>query len=161
PAPIVIVRASVLLLAGLCLLLAAVRSALPGRPDQGASLAGTVLLGLFPLGLMALLLQGIVASRTSSFAEVDSFGMLRCFTIALSAALIVGIGLIAWMRIAAPTDLVRTSWLTGWAAGALGTFAYSLFCPASSLGFVTTVYPAATLIAALLFRLVMPGLVRW
>ncbi|MFM9935599.1 MAG: NrsF family protein, partial [Novosphingobium sp.] len=42
PAPIVIVRASVLLLAGLCLLLAAVRSALPGRPDQGASLAGTV-----------------------------------------------------------------------------------------------------------------------
>ena len=161
PAPIVLARASVLLAAGACMLLAAVRAAIPGRPDQGASLAGTLLLGLFPIGLMGLLLQGIMVSRTPSFAEVDGFGAARCFAIAVTAALVVGSGLIVWMRRAAPTDLPRAGWLTGWAAGALGTFAYSLFCPASTPGFVTTVYPAAVLLAAVLMRLAVPRLVRW
>jgi len=161
PALIVVARATVLLAGGLCLLLAAVRAAMPGRPDRGASLAGTVLLGLFPLGLMGLLLQGIMAGRTPSFAEVDAFGAARCCAIAALSALSVGAALIVWMRRAAPTDLARAGWLTGWAAAALGTFAYSLFCPAGSLGFVTTVYPAAMLLVALLFRLAVPKLVRW
>jgi hypothetical protein len=151
----------VLLLAGVFMLLAAVRAAVPGRADQGASLAGTVLLGLFPLGLMGLLLQGIETGRTPSFAEVDAFGALRCLAIALASGLVVGAGLIGWMRRAAPTDLPRAAWLSGWAAAALGTFAYSLFCPASTPGFITTVYPAAMLIVALLFRIAVPGLVRW
>ena len=161
PAPIVIVRAAVLLAAGMFMLLAAVRAAMPGRPDQGASLVGTALLGLFPVGLMALLLQGIEARRTPSFAEVDAFGAARCCAIAAALGLLVGAALILWMRRAAPTDLPRAGWLIGWAAGALGTFAYSLFCPAGSLGFVTTVYPAAVLVVAVLFRLAVPPLVRW
>lgn len=161
PAPIVALRAAALLGGGVCLLLAAVRAAVPGRPDQGASLAGTVLLGLFPLGLIGLLLQGIFAGRTPSFAEVDAFGALRCFALASAAALLVASTLIVWMRRAAPTDLPRAGWLGGWAAGALGTFAYSLFCPASSAGFITTVYPAAMLLVAVLFRLAAPRLVRW
>lgn len=161
PAPIVLARGAVLFAAGALMLLAAVRAAVPGRADQGASLGGTVLLGLFPLGLMGLLLQGIMAGRTPSFAEVDGFGAARCFAIAITSALIAGSGLIVWMRRAAPTDLPRASWLAGWAAGALGTFAYSLFCPASTMGFVTTVYPAAVFLAAVLFRLAVPWLVRW
>jgi hypothetical protein len=161
PAPIVAARAAVLLAGGLCLLVAAVRAAVPGRGDQGASLAGTLLLGLFPLGLMGLLLQGIVAGRPPSFAEVGPYSATRCLAIASVSALFVGACLIMWMRRAAPTDLPRVGWLCGWAAGALGTFAYSLFCPASSPGFVTTVYPAAMLLVAMLFRLAVPGLVRW
>jgi len=161
PAPIVIARASVLLAAGTLMLLAAVRAAVPGRADLCASLGGTLLLGLFPLGLMGLLLQGIMAGHTPSFAEVDGFGAVRCFAIAAVSGLLVGSALIVWMRRAAPTDLPRAGWLTGWSAGALGTFAYSLFCPASTLGFVTTVYPAAVLIVAALFRLAVPQLVRW
>lgn len=161
PAPIVIARGAVLLAAGALMLVAAVRAAVPGRADEGASLGGTMLLGLFPLGLMGLLLQGIMAGRTPSFAEVDGLGAARCFAIAIISALVAGSGLIVWMRGAAPTDLPRAGWLTGWAAGAMGTFAYSLFCPASTMGFVTTVYPAAVFIAAVLYRLAVPRLVRW
>ncbi len=161
PAPIVMVRAAVLLIGGLFLLQAAVRAAVPGRTDQGMSLAGTLVLALFPLGLMALLLQGIMGGAAPSFAEVDALGAARCCAVAAVSALVVGTGLIAWMRCAAPTDLPRAAWLAGWAAGALGTFAYSLFCPASSLGFVTTVYPAAMLVVAVLFRMAVPKLLRW
>lgn len=161
PALIVIVRGAVLFAGGLCLLLAAVRAAVPGRADHGASLAGTLLLGLFPLGLMGLLLQGIVTGRAASFAEVDAFAVVRCFAIAALSALAVGAALVVWMRRAAPTDLAGVGWSTGWAAAGLGTFAYSLFCPASAPGFVTTVYPAAMLLVAVVFRLAVPKLVHW
>lgn len=161
PAAIVVARGAVLLAGGLCLLLAAVRAAVPGRADHGASLAGTLLLGLFPLGLMALLLQGIVTGRAASFAEVNAFGAARCLVIAALSALAVGAAMIVWMRRAAPTDPARTGWLVGWAAAGLGTFAYSLFCPASTPGFVTTVYPVAMLLVAWVLRLAVPPLVRW
>jgi hypothetical protein len=161
PAPIVIVRAVGLLSGGLVMLVAAVRAAVPGRPDQGATVAGTALLGLFPLALMGLLLQGIVAGRTPSFAEVGPFSAGRCLAMATASALLVGGALAVWMRRAAPTDLARAGWLAGWAAGALGTFAYSLFCPASSLAFVSSVYPAAVLVVAVLMRLAVPPFVRW
>ena len=161
PPMIVPLRGAALLAGGLAMLLAALRSAVPGRPDGGASLFGTLLLGLFPLGLMALLLDGIMAGDRPDFAEVDAFGAARCFAIALCASLVVAAVLATWMRRAAPTDLARAAWLTGWAAAALGTFAYSLFCPASSMGFVTTVYPAAMLVVALLLRAVLPRILRW
>ena len=161
PPMIVPMRGAVLLAGGLAMLLAALRASVPGRPDGGVSLLGTLLLGLFPLGLMALLLDGIMVGDRPDFAEVDAFGVARCFAIALCASLVVAGVLAIWMRRAAPTDLARAAWLTGWAAAALGTFAYSLFCPASSMGFVTTVYPAAMLAVALLLRAVLPRILRW
>jgi hypothetical protein len=69
--------------------------------------------------------------------------------------------IVVWLRRAAPTELARAGWLTGWAAGALGTFAYSLFCPSNTPAFAVTVYPAAMLLSALLSRLIVPQLVRW
>lgn len=161
PAQIVFARAALLLTGGVLLLQAAVRAAVPGRSDQGMSLAGTLALALFPVGLMGLLLQGLIGGAAPSFAEVSAFGAARCCVVAIASAFVVGAGLIAWMRCAAPTDLPRAAWLAGWTAGALGTFAYSLFCPAGSLGFVTTVYPVAMLIVAVLFRMTVPWLLRW
>lgn len=161
PAAIVVARGAVLLSGGLCLLLAAVRAAVPGTADHGVSLVGTLLLGLFPLGFMGLLLQSIVSGHAASFAEVGAFGALRCLVMSALSALAVGAAIVVWMRRAAPTDLARAGWLVGWAAAGLGMFAYSLFCPASTPGFVTTVYPVAMLLVALVFRLAVPQLVRW
>lgn len=161
PSPIVLVRGAVLSLGGCAMLVAAVRAVVPGRPDGGASLLGTLLLGLFPLGLMGLLLDAIMADERMRFEEVDAFGAARCLAIAFCASLLVAGPLAVWMRRAAPTDLPRSGWLTGWAAAALGTFAYSLYCPASSMGFVTTVYPAAMLVVAIILRAALPRLLRW
>ncbi|KPF81929.1 NrsF family protein [Novosphingobium sp. AAP93] len=161
PAPIVVARGAALLAGGLVLLVAALRAAVPGRGDEGATALGTMILGIMPIGLMGLLLQGIVARQRPSFAELTTHITLRCFCIALAASLLVGAGLIRWMRRAAPTDIVRASWLIGWAAAALGTFAYSLFCPSQTMAFVTAVYPAAMLVAATVIRLATPPLLRW
>jgi hypothetical protein len=161
PAFIVVARGLVLLAGGLAMLLAALRAAVPGREDRGATLAGTLLLGLLPIGLMGLLLDGIMVREHPSFAELGTFAALRCCAVALGASLLVGGGLVLWMRRAAPTDLPRAGWLTGWAAAALGTFAYSLFCPSTTLAFAATVYPLAMLLAATLLRAVVPPLLRW
>lgn len=161
PAPVVIARGAVLLVGGLALLVAALRAGVPGRPDQGATVLGTMTLGIMPVGLMGLLLDSIVARRRPSFAELAPTITMRCFGIALATSLLIGAGLVLWMRRAAPTDLVRAGWLTGWAAAALGTFAYSLFCPSQTMAFVTAVYPAAMLFAATAIRFATPPLLRW
>lgn len=161
PPLIVPVRAAVLLAGGCAMLVAALRASVPGRADGGASLLGTLLLGLFPVGLMGLLIAAIAAHERPPLDEVDAFSAARCLLIALCASLLVAGVLAAWMRRAAPTDIARAAWLTGWAAAALGTFAYSLYCPASTLGFVTTVYPGAMLVVAVVLRTILPRLLRW
>ncbi|GEO01502.1 hypothetical protein NSE01_33340 [Novosphingobium sediminis] len=161
PAPIVIARGAALLAGGLALLVAALRAALPGRADQGATTLGTMILGILPIGLMGLLLDGIVARQRPNFAEIQPFLGMRCLGVSLAASLLIGGGLAAWMRRAAPTDLARAGWLTGWAVAALGTFAYSLFCPSQTMAFMTAVYPTAMLLAAIVIRFAIPPLLRW
>lgn len=161
PAPVVVARGAALLAGGLVLLVAALRSAVPGRADEGATVLGTMILGIMPIGLMGLLLDGIVARKRPNFTELVPFDALRCCGVALAASSLVGAGLVLWMRRAAPTDLARAGWLTGWAAAALGTFAYSLFCPSQTMAFATAVYPAAMLLAATLIRFATPPLLRW
>lgn len=161
PAPIVIARGAILLAGGLAMLLAALRAAVPGRADGGATVAGLVLLGLFPISLMGLLLDGIVSGERPSFEELTPLAILRCFSVAFVTSLLVGAGLVLWLRRTAPTDLVRSGWLTGWAAAALGTFAYSLFCPSGTIAYVAGVYPAAMLLVATVMRFAVPPLLRW
>lgn len=161
PAPVVIARGAILLAGGLAMLVAALRAGVPGRADGGAALVGTLLLGLLPIGLMGLLLSSIMAGKRMPFEEATPFDIARCLVTALLTALLVGGGLVMWLRRAAPTDLARSGWLTGWAAAALGTFAYSLFCPSGTMAFAAVVYPAAMLLAATVIRLAVPPLLRW
>lgn len=161
PSMLVVTRSSVLLLAGMSLLLAVVLGALPGRDDRAARHIGTLLLGLYPLGLVVLAGQALRTRTMPALDEVGALSSARCFVISLCCALVVAGAIVAWLRRAAPTDRARAGWLTGWAAGALGTFAYSLFCPSNTLAFAVMVYPAALFASALLARLAVPQLVRW
>ena len=167
PSMLVVARSSVLLLGGGAMLLGAVLTALPGRDDRWASRAGGLLLGVLPLGLAALAVCATVGDAPLSFAAPLSFGEVgglsaaRCLAISLGCALLVAGAITLWLCRAAPTRLARAGWLSGWAAGALGTFAYSLYCPSNTLEFAATIYPAAVLLSAALSRLILPQLVRW
>jgi hypothetical protein len=161
PSMLVVMRSGALALAGAALLQAVALGALPGRDDRAARRAGILLLGLYPLGLAVLAVQALVTRTMPSLAEVNALSAARCFVISLCCALLVAGAIVVWLRRAAPTELARAGWLTGWAAGALGTFAYSLFCPSNTPAFAVTVYPAAMLLSALLSRLIVPQLVRW
>ena len=161
PSMLVVARSSVLLLGGGAMLLGAVLGALPGRDDRWASRTGGLLLGLLPLSLTALAARAMVGDAPLSFAEVGGLSAARCLAVSLGCAVLVAGAITLWLRRAAPTRLARAGWLTGWAAGALGTFAYSLYCPSNSLEFAATIYPAAMLLSAALSRLIVPQLVRW
>ena len=75
--------------------------------------------------------------------------------------MLIGAALTGWLRRGAPVALARTGWLVGLAAGAFGTFAYSLHCPSLTVEYIGVWYTAAVGLCALIGRLVVPGLVRW
>ena len=69
--------------------------------------------------------------------------------------------LVAWLRRGAPTSPERAGWITGIAAGSLGMFAFSLYCPDDSIYHIGLWHSASVIVAALLGRLIVPRLIRW
>ncbi|MEP3050621.1 MAG: DUF1109 domain-containing protein [Erythrobacter sp.] len=84
-----------------------------------------------------------------------------CTKSSLSAALLVGIASVLWLRRSAPVSLERSGWLTGIAAGALGTVAYGITCPLDSISHLGLWHTAPIAISAVVGRFVVPPLIRW
>lgn len=84
-----------------------------------------------------------------------------CTSSSLIAALLVAAASILWLRQGAPVSIERSGWLTGLAAGALGTLAYGITCPVDSLSHVGLWHVAPVGISAVIGRLVVPPLIRW
>ncbi len=158
PAGIVILRAGALLLLGFAALAAVVDSARPrvGRRSSTGwkwALAGAA---LFPaVALMVAMTEGM------PMGDIMSSSVPYCFAISSMSALAIGGAVTAWLRRGAVTVLERTGWLTGLAAGAFGTFAYSLHCPSATITYIGLWYTLAIALCAVVGRLVVPRVLRW
>lgn len=158
PADLVLLRAGTLLLLGVATMVAVVASARPaiGAQRDGWRWALAAAL-LFPASSLVLMLRGEPFP-----VEVLTAGTARyCMGISLSGGLAVGGALTWWLRRGAVVDLRRAGWLIGLAAGAFGTFAYSLHCPSSSIHYIALWYSLAVASCALIGRLIVPRLLRW
>ncbi|KPP92923.1 hypothetical protein SAMN04515621_2730 [Erythrobacter sp. HL-111] len=158
PAEIVLLRSGTLLLMGAAAALAVTASASPGvgsRREGWRWALGAAL--LFPVTSLALTLGG----APFPVAILTAGSVPYCLGISLSSALAIGGVLTLWLRRGAVTERRRAGWLTGLAAGALGTFVYNLGCPSDSVHYVALWYGLAVASAAFLGRLAVPRMLRW
>jgi hypothetical protein len=84
-----------------------------------------------------------------------------CAAAALAAGLLVGTASVLFLRRGAPVSMERSGWLTGLAAGALGSVAYGITCPLDGIGHVGIVHIVPVAVSAVIGRLVVPSLIRW
>ncbi len=102
-----------------------------------------------------------VSHLPSAWAESDPHAGMLCLAMGLLAGLTSAAVLVAWLRRGAPTSPERAGWITGIAAGSLGMFAFSLYCPDDSIYHIGLWHSASVIVAALLGRLIVPRLIRW
>lgn len=162
------VSALFLLTAGLFLILgiaAALTLIAIARPQVGSDRTGWNS-GWGGAAAMAALLPATtlvlgVSHLHSAWAESDPHAGMLCLAMGLLAGLASGAVLVAWLRRGAPTSPERAGWITGIAAGSLGMFAFSLYCPDDSIYHIGLWHSASVIVAALLGRLIVPRLIRW
>ena len=146
-----------LLLVGTASAIGVVASALPRVGARGdAPLWGAAMLGVVPLAAIIMLLTAEPAGE-----HAHSLFYWPCAVSSLAAALVVGAAAVLFLRRGAPVSIERAGWLTGLAAGALGSVAYGITCPLDDLAHVGLVHIVPVGIAALVGRLVVPPLIRW
>lgn len=85
----------------------------------------------------------------------------ECLTYSSLSALMVGTGIVTWLRRGAVIAQQRAGWLVGMAAGGFGAAAYSVYCPINEVVYSGAWYTGAVATAAITGRLVVPRLLRW
>lgn len=111
---------------------------------------------LFPLGGIVAVMTGDTTLSTASVASV-----YRCLGFSAVTAFATAIPMVLALRRGAPTNHERAGWLTGLAAGGMGAFAYSFYCPFDSLAYTGAWFTLAVGISAVAGRLFVPRLIRW
>jgi hypothetical protein len=149
-----------LLLTGAASTGALVAGALPrvgARPN--APVWAAAMLGVLPLAALLQVLRSPPGHMHGDalFAEAG----LHCLSWSLVAGLAVGAAAVLFLRRGAPVALARQGWLTGLAAGALGTLAYGVTCPLDGIAHLGLWHVLPIPIAALAGRIVVPPLIRW
>jgi hypothetical protein len=107
----------------------------------------------------AVLTLGLSWMQDGSF-PIDSTGW-TCMAAGLLFGLLLAATLTVWLRRGAPTSPHRAGLLTGIAAGALGSFAYSLHCPHNDLVHIGIWHGLSVVASALVGWLAVPRLIRW
>ena len=158
PHPMFFLRGGMLLMLGIATAFAAVRMNRPsvGTINQGWLWAVVASL-LFPLaaGISAITHGGMPMEMIVPRYGVECLGYSTLFGLGIGSALTL------WLRRGAPTSPERAGLLIGIAAGSLGAFAYSLYCPFNSIYYVGLWYTLAVVISAGVGRFVVPHLIRW
>lgn len=106
-------------------------------------------------------LLGVVTAAPGDTQATAGLMYWKCALYALSAGLLVAVSSITVLRRGAPVSLERSGWLTGLAAGSLGSIAYGITCPLDSLAHVGIIHVLPVGVAAVIGRLVVPPLIRW
>ncbi|MFU7527527.1 NrsF family protein [Qipengyuania sp. ASV99] len=84
-----------------------------------------------------------------------------CAAKALAASLLVAVAAVMFLRRGAPVSMERSGWLTGLAAGSLGSLAYGLTCPLDGITHVGIMHVIPVAVAAVAGRFVVPPMIRW
>ncbi|MHA7820098.1 MAG: NrsF family protein [Erythrobacter sp.] len=152
-----------LLLLGAASTSALVASALPRVGARSSAPAwGAAMLGVIPLAaLISLFSVEATHDHTAGTFADSTLWYWECTTYGIVAGLLVAIAAIMFLRRGAPVAIERAGWLTGVAAGALGSVAYGITCPLDTIVHVGIVHVAPVAISAVLGRLVVPPLIRW
>jgi hypothetical protein len=150
---------SLLLLLGAASTMALVAGALPrvgARPNAPAwTLA---MLGVLPLAALIQIAKAPDIHTHSGLADPHAW---HCVSAALAAALVVGAAGVLFLRRGAPVAITRQAWLTGLAAGSLGSLAFGMTCPLDGIAHLGIWHTAPVPLAALAARLIVPPLIRW
>ena len=158
PHPMVLFRVGVLLLLGVAAAMAALASAKPGSSSNQNG---------WRWALAAALIVPVASLASWALGGEDVWPVFlaksgrQCLLFSMNSAVIIGGVIVVWLRQGAPTNITRTSWMIGIAAGAFGTAAYSLHCPSISLGYAGFWYSLAVILSAVLARLTVPLFIRW
>lgn len=148
-----------LLTLGAASAVALTRSAMPRvGPRSSAPAWGSAMLAILPAGAIIGLLQG---SEPHAHSGLNDPVALYCVTASLAAASLVAIASTLWLRRGAPVAIERAGWLTGLAAGSLGTVAYGITCPLDTYSHVGLWHVAPVAISAVIGRFAIPPLIRW
>ncbi|MFC4290824.1 NrsF family protein [Sphingorhabdus arenilitoris] len=157
PTAMFLMRAGILAMLGGATAYSVLAMAKPSVGKQNSGwIVAVAFAALFPLGGIIALMTGDDTLSTASTASV-----YRCFGFSSITALATAIPIVLALRRGAPTNAKRAGWLTGLAAGGMGAFAYSFFCPFDSLAYTGLWFTLAVGIASLAGRIIVPPMIRW
>ena len=136
---------------------AIVASALPRvGAHTNSAIWAAAMIGVLPVAGMLTVLSTVTGRRADPI-----FWHWGCAVYGTVAGLLVAAAAVAFLRRGAPVSLERAGWLTGIAAGALGSLAYGITCPLDSLNHVGIVHVLPVAVGAVLGRIIVPPLIRW
>lgn len=158
------VDAAFLLSSGLlgCLAAASVHAVIGmARPQVGATRHGL----LWAVAMAALLPGSAAVIALLEWLQAGTVAVdmseATCLVAGVGLGMLVAVVLVGWLRRGAPTSLERAGWLVGLAAGAAGTFVYSLHCPHDDILHVGLWHGGSVVVSALVGRVAVPSIIRW
>jgi len=69
--------------------------------------------------------------------------------------------IVMWLRRGAPVSTGMAGWMTGLAAGSIGTVTYGLSCSLDSVGHLGVAHVVPVAITAVIGRMTVPSMIRW
>jgi hypothetical protein len=154
-----LVTNGLLLVLGASSTAALVSGALPRVGVRGnAPFWGAAMLAILPIGAVLSLLSG---QGSHAHEGLNDPVAAICTAASLAAGLLVAVAAVLWLRRGAPVSIERSAWLTGLAAGSLGTLAYGITCPLDTFSHVGIWHVAPVAIWAVIARFAVPPLIRW
>jgi hypothetical protein len=142
-------------------LAATVTVVIMGRPQVGSDHSGwrwaAAMAGLLPLAGVI-----VAAERGASVFSDGAVHMgTECLEVGIGSSLLVFAMLVLWLRRGAPTAPGRAGLVAGIAAGAFGTFTFSLHCPVTDIVHIGIWHSAVVLAMGLAGRVLVPRLITW
>ena len=116
------------------------------------------MLGVLPL---AAIITFAGAPAAHSHEGLNDPAAWHCTVSSFAAALLVALACVMFLRRGAPVAIERSAWLTGLAAGSLGTFAYGITCPLDGMIHLGVWHFVPVVLTAIAARLCLPPLIRW
>lgn len=157
PTPMFLMRAGVLALLGMATAISVLGMAQPAVGKHSSSWQIAIAFAsIFPIGGLIAIGTG---DETLSVASAES--VYRCLGYGCLAALATAVPMVYALRRGAPTNPNLAGWLTGLAAGGMGGFAYSFYCPFDSLAYTGVWFTLVIGISSVAGRLFVPRLIRW